>query len=174
MTHYSNYICIDCLIYIDYNILKKMNEYTSVQDEQTMTQYSYGTTGMVSYDGERAIYDKTEYAQVHELNGYIIWELSGDLNDDLSTQLLDAANAKLLNPTMDCASLDLSDSINALIGEAKPDGGGNGGASEIVFYPDFSNAKCLHDGLHSTWLQPGDMFNNAQVSRLLLLAILLF
>mmetsp|Transcript_43344 Transcript_43344/g.77906 ORF Transcript_43344/g.77906 Transcript_43344/m.77906 type:complete len:815 (-) Transcript_43344:179-2623(-) len=142
--------------------MDKKSEYTSVRDEQTMTQYAYGTTGMVSYDDERAICDKTEYAQVHDLNGYIIWELSGDLNDDLSTPLLDAANAKLLNPTMNCTSLDLSDSINALIGEAKPDGGGNGGASEIVFYPDFSNAKCLHDGLHSSWLQPGDMFNNAQ------------
>lgn len=35
----------------------------------------YGKTGLVSYDDERAICDKTEYAQVHNLNGYIIWEI---------------------------------------------------------------------------------------------------
>ena len=89
-----------------YNIVKKMSSLTSVRDEQTMTQYAYGEKGMVSYDDERAICDKTEYAQDHGLNGYIIWELSGDLMPDLSTPLLDAANAKLLNPNIDCASPD--------------------------------------------------------------------
>ena len=49
--------------------------WTSVRDEQTMTQYMYGSTGMVSYDDERAICDKTEYAQEYDLNGYIIWEI---------------------------------------------------------------------------------------------------
>lgn len=91
-----------------------MDELTSVRDEQTMTQYVYGSTGMVSFDDERAICDKTEYAQVHDLNGYIIWEISGDLMPDLSTPLLDAANAKLLNPDLDCASLDKSDIIMAM------------------------------------------------------------
>ncbi len=59
----------------DYNIMEKIDGMTSIRDEQTMTQYAYGTTGMVSYDDERAICDKTDYAQVHDLNGYIIWEL---------------------------------------------------------------------------------------------------
>ena len=76
-----------------------------------MTQYIYGDTGMVSYDDERSICDKTEYAQFHGLNGYIIWELSGDLMPDLSTPLLDAANAKLLDPDLNCASFDVSDSV---------------------------------------------------------------
>ena len=67
-------------LYLDQNILKKMNKCTSVWDEQTMTQYAYKSSGMVSYNDERAIYNKTEYVQIHELNGYIIWELSGDLN----------------------------------------------------------------------------------------------
>ena len=79
--------------------MDKIDELTTVRDEQTMTQYAYGSTGMVSYDDERAICDKTEYAQVHDLNGYIIWELSGDLMPDLTTPLLDAANAKLLDPS---------------------------------------------------------------------------
>ena len=67
-------------LYLDYNILKKMNEYASVWDEKTMTQYAYSSSGMVSYDDKRAICDKTKYAQVHGLNRYIIWELSGGLN----------------------------------------------------------------------------------------------
>jgi chitinase len=48
-----------------------------------MTQYAYSEKGMVSYDDERAICDKTEYAMDNNLNGYIIWELSGDLMEDL-------------------------------------------------------------------------------------------
>ena len=106
--------------YIDYNIVEKGGELTSVRDERTMTQYVYGKAAvdlpstLVSFDDERAICDKTEYAQVHGLNGYIIWEISGDLMPDLSTPLLDAANAKLLNPDLDCASLDKSDIIMAM------------------------------------------------------------
>ena len=106
--------------YIDYNIVEKGGELTSVRDERTMTQYVYGKAAvglpstLVSFDDERAICDKTEYAQVHDLNGYIIWEISGDLMPDLSTPLLDAANAKLLNPDLDCASLDKSDIIMAM------------------------------------------------------------
>ena len=73
-------VVVSIALYLDYNILKKMNEYTSVQDKQTMTRYAYTSSGMVSYNGERAICDKTEYAQIYELNRYIIWELSGDLN----------------------------------------------------------------------------------------------
>jgi chitinase len=56
---------------------------TTVRDERTMTQYAYSEKGMVSYDDERAICDKTEYAMDNNLNGYIIWELSGDLMEDL-------------------------------------------------------------------------------------------
>ena len=67
-------------LYSDYNILKKINEYTSVWDKQTMTQYADTSSGMVSDNDERAICDKTKYAQIHKLNRYIIWELSGDLN----------------------------------------------------------------------------------------------
>ncbi|KAL7524512.1 hypothetical protein ACHAXR_000607, partial [Thalassiosira sp. AJA248-18] len=113
-----------------YNIMDKMGEYTSVRDDQTMTQYMFGGTGMVSYDDERAICDKTHYAQVHNLNGYIIWELSGDLMPDLSTPLLDAANAKLLDPTMDCASLDLSDHIAMAMSETGSKSDGGASASE--------------------------------------------
>ena len=37
-------------LYLDYNILKKMSEYTNMWDEQTMTQYTYSSSGMVSYN----------------------------------------------------------------------------------------------------------------------------
>ena len=86
----------------DYNIMEKLNEgyLTTFRDEQTMTEVAYSEKGLVSYDDERAICDKTEYAMVHNLvstggyrrsrlmplllnippqNGYIIWELSGDI-----------------------------------------------------------------------------------------------
>jgi chitinase len=39
--------------------------------------------GFLSYDDERAICDKAEYAINENLNGFIIWEISGDVMDDL-------------------------------------------------------------------------------------------
>ena len=47
--------------------MDKMNEMTTYRDDQTMTEVAYSSTGMVSYDDERAICDKTEYAMVHNL-----------------------------------------------------------------------------------------------------------
>lgn len=53
----------------DYNIMEKLNEgyLTTFRDEQTMTEVAYSEKGLVSYDDERAICDKTEYAMVHNL-----------------------------------------------------------------------------------------------------------
>ena len=151
--------------------MDKMDELTSVRDEQTMTQYVYGSTGMVSFDDERAICDKTEYAQVHDLNGYIIWEISGDLMPDLSTPLLDAANAKLLNPDLDCASLDLSAYVKEVISEAHPDSpgyaaaaAGTGQASLTVYYPVYDVALCFNDGLEPDWMKADEMFGTLEVS----------
>lgn len=48
----------------------------SVRHEMTYTQYAYKDSingGLVSYDDEQAICDKTEYALENELNGFIIW-----------------------------------------------------------------------------------------------------
>jgi len=147
-----------------YNIMEKMGGLTSVRDEQTMTQYVYGKTGMVSYDDERAICDKTEYAQVHGLNGYIIWELSGDLMPDLTTPLLDAANAKLLSPNLDCASFDLSDDLasNTISPAAVLDDGIVSNDPETVYYPMFGSGSCAHDGLEPVWLRPTDLLGSAQ------------
>mmetsp|Transcript_29657 Transcript_29657/g.65706 ORF Transcript_29657/g.65706 Transcript_29657/m.65706 type:complete len:559 (+) Transcript_29657:60-1736(+) len=87
-----------------FNIMSKLGRMTTVRDDRTTTEYSYFKDGggMVSYDNEQAICDKTQYVIDHKLNGFIIWELSGDLMPDLSTPLLDAVNAKLASPEMKC------------------------------------------------------------------------
>ena len=59
-----------------FNIVDKLPEMVSVRHEMTYTQYAYKDSsngGLVSYDDEQAICDKTEYALENELNGFIIW-----------------------------------------------------------------------------------------------------
>jgi len=85
-----------------FNIAKKISEFTSVRDEETKTQIAYNSKSYLSYDDELAICDKTEYALNEDLHGFIIWEISGDLMDDFSTPLLDAANNRLNNPDKTC------------------------------------------------------------------------
>lgn len=99
----------------DYNILNKLSGFTTVRDELTKTQYAYNNVGFVSYDDERAICDKTEYALDRNLNGYIIWEISGDLMPDLSTPLLDAINNRLNKPGVRCDSVG-----STTVNEPKP------------------------------------------------------
>lgn len=79
-----------------YNILDKLPDMVSVRDDVTMTQYAFFEDGgIVSYDDNQAICDKVEYARQNELHGFLIWELSGDLTEDLMTPLLDVVNYKL-------------------------------------------------------------------------------
>ena len=85
-----------------FNIAAKIDQFTSVRDEQTMTQFAYNHAGWVSYDDERAICDKCEYALDNSLNGYIIWEISGDLMPDLSQPLLQACNDRINDPGLRC------------------------------------------------------------------------
>lgn len=58
-----------------FNIVKKINEFTSVRDEDTKTQIAYNAESFLSYDDELAICDKTEYALNEDLHGFIIWEI---------------------------------------------------------------------------------------------------
>ena len=76
------------------------------RDDVSRTQMAWfkDGTGFISFDDEQAICDKVEYVQVNNLNGFIIWELSGDVRQDLSTPLLDEVNRKLNNPNYDCAN----------------------------------------------------------------------
>jgi hypothetical protein len=86
-----------------FNIVAKLPSMTSVWDKKTWTQYAYFEDGgLVSFDNENAICAKVQYAIENNLAGFIIWELSGDLMDDLSTPLLDITNKKLLNPDLSC------------------------------------------------------------------------
>jgi chitinase len=61
--------------------------------------------GLVSFDDERAICDKVDYAQEKEIGGFIVWELSGDMLADLSTPLLDVVNMKLAHSSFECCTL---------------------------------------------------------------------
>jgi len=136
-----------------YNIHNLLSTMIQVRDEQTMTQIAYFSTGnMVSYDDERAICDKTQYAMDNGLLGYIIWELSGDLTDDLNTPLLDAANAKLVNPSLDCADIGSYHTVEAAAGGEA--------AVETEYYPHYDSGTCLSDGLAPSWLQNSAIFNN--------------
>lgn len=86
-----------------FNIVSKLPSMTQMWDEKTWTQIAYFEGGgLVSFDNENAICAKIEFMQKHNLNGGIIWELSGDVLEDLSTPLLDVINQKLLNPDMSC------------------------------------------------------------------------
>jgi GH18 family chitinase len=66
-----------------YNIMSQLSSMTSMRHEPSKTQYAYFSSaaggGLVSYDDEQAICDKTQYVMDNDLNGFIIWELSGDL-----------------------------------------------------------------------------------------------
>ncbi|EED95478.1 hypothetical protein THAPSDRAFT_268366 [Thalassiosira pseudonana CCMP1335] len=129
-----------------FNIVNKISQFTSVRDEQTHTQIAYNSAGLVSYDDERAICDKTEYAMDHNLNGYIIWEISGDILPDLSTPLLDATNDRLNNPNIKSgASPSKNDS-------PPPDYNGK-------WYPQAGS--CLQsDGTIPDWIKEADLFNH--------------
>jgi chitinase len=86
-----------------FNIVSKLSTMTSVWHEPSKTKYAYFSSGgFVSYDDERAICEKTDYVIQNDLNGFIIWELSGDLMPDLSTPLLNAVNDKLQHPSLSC------------------------------------------------------------------------
>ena len=92
-----------------FNIEDRLDEMTVVRDPVTRTQQAWFNdgSGYLSFDDQQAICDKVEYVLDQELNGFIIWELSGDVRSDLSTPLLDEVNRKLDYPqTHDCASAD--------------------------------------------------------------------
>ena len=149
-----------------FNIAAKINQFTSIRDEQTMTQIAYGSSGLVSYDDERAICEKTEYAMEHDLNGYIIWEISGDIMPDLSTPLLDATNYKLTNPDVSCAS---KYGEKVVVETTAATTGEDAGVSETVngnsnndgvnpFYAHLSTGVCVNDGKQYGYLKDDQLY----------------
>lgn len=79
-------------------LLEKLPDMVSFRDDITKTQVAYFNDdkgGLVSYDDNQAICDKIQYALSKNLHGYSIWDLTGDLTEDLVTPLLDIVNIKL-------------------------------------------------------------------------------
>jgi hypothetical protein len=175
---------------LDFNIKSKLSGFTSVRDEQTKTQYAYNDSGFVSYDDERAICDKTEYAMDNNLNGFIIWEISGDLMPDLSTPLLDATNNRLNKPDVRCGPVGPAPlnapkpppttptapvSVPNLPTNNDPAQNLNptpipiiplpAGGSALPFYPDFTSdgtrTGCRNDGNAPEWIT-SDMMKSSR------------
>jgi len=123
-----------------------MSQFTSARDPQTQTQYAFNANGFVSYDDPQAICDKTEYAIDHNLNGYIIWEISGDLLPDLSTPLLDATNDRLNGGSCAPDYSDLQPEDNAVVDTVT----GNSVVMDTIvgtgWYPNQGLGYCVNDG----------------------------
>jgi len=112
-----------------FNIFNKLSHMIQMRDNKSKTQYAYIShseqtaggpndpdglaqsmpEGLISFDDERAICDKVQYAQEKDLAGFIIWELSGDMLNDLQTPLLDITNRKLADPSIECCLLHSAD-----------------------------------------------------------------
>jgi len=93
-----------------FNIVNELSRMTTYRHENTQTQYAtFNTGGLVSYDDPRAICDKVAYANQRGMNGFLIWEISGDMidrgNGNMITPLIDAVNNKIRKPNFDCATL---------------------------------------------------------------------
>ena len=133
--------------------MDKLSQFTSIRDPVTKTQYMYNSQGFVSYDDELAICDKTEYAVDHGLNGYIIWEISGDLLLDKSTPLLDATNDRL--------NTDERCNPDEPIGDAQEIGGSTTSTTigSSSWYPSQSLGYCLNDGKElELFIKPSQIF----------------
>jgi len=103
-----------------FNIEKRLPEMTQMRHEASKTQMAwFSGGGFISFDDEQAICDKVEYVLENDLNGFIIWELSGDVREDLSTPLLDEVNLKLNNPNRQCSA-----SSSAFTADNAEEGGG--------------------------------------------------
>lgn len=127
----------------DYNIAKKLSQFTSVRDEQTMTQYAYNQGSFLSFDDERSICDKTEYAMNNDLYGFIIWELSGDVMDDRSTPLLDAVVNRLSDPMTPC-----DPDAPSLLETSSVD----------YWYPHQTSGICIRDGKQPNYFTADQLF----------------
>ncbi|KAL9190865.1 hypothetical protein ACHAXT_000571 [Thalassiosira profunda] len=149
-----------------FNIVDKISQFTTVRDPVTSTQFAYNNVGFLSYDDPRAICDKTEYAIDEDLNGYIIWEISGDLLSDLRTPLLDAMDDRLKHPGVRCKS--------ANYGSGNP-GPANDGAMHqsddavvttgAQWYPNQASlgAYCVNDGKQlEYYVAPDQIYPSAE------------
>lgn len=99
----------------------------------------------------------TLFYRVHYL--FLTWELSGDLLDDGSTPLLDAANKKLADPSINCADMG----VGAIATYDEAAGTTDEEAVETTkFYPHFDSSTCLSDGLQPSWLQASEIYDTVE------------
>ena len=76
--------------------------------------------------------------------------------EDLSTPLLDAANAKLSNPSLDCSNMT---HVSSAENNEKDQN------SSYLYYPLFDgSSSCVNDGSQPSHYSSSDMFDNKEVS----------
>merc|ERR1712130_196967 len=99
-----------------FNIEAKLDQMVVVRDDVSHTAQASFKDGSsyLSFDDQHAICDKVQYCIDEDLNGFIIWELTGDVRTDLSTPLLDEVNMKLAYPNTkvcggDTRSMDMDE-----------------------------------------------------------------
>ena len=80
---------------------------------------------------------------------------------DLSTPLLDAANAKLLDPGLDCADYHNVETKDT------SDGDVNTGASNLIYFPQYSKGLCKSAEQQPESIQSSQIHKSAEVSLLL-------
>ena len=129
-----------------FNIMAQLPSMNHIWDKTTWTDWaSFNSGGSVSFDSENAICAKTNYAIENGLNGFIIWELSGDVMSDLSTPLLDIVNKKLASPAYSCGELgyypEEGDSTLVLAQPSSVDATGTQPAYDTVLSPGSSPSQ---------------------------------
>lgn len=142
-----------------HNILDSLPDMVSLRDDVTKTQYAYfeGKGGIVSFDDNQAICDKVQYAREKQLHGFLIWELSGDLTEDLNTPLLDVVNFKLeQGDSFDCElfRLETRDESGEVVGKnaEEPD----------PWYANWETGECVSDGKQPAWEKEENLFRRKE------------
>ncbi|KAK9995570.1 hypothetical protein SO802_020256 [Lithocarpus litseifolius] len=76
---------------MDYNDIMKFNDRHAhvVDDDKTVSAYSYDGYDWVGYDSTKSIKGKVQYAKDHELGGYFFWALGMDKDYILPKQALE-------------------------------------------------------------------------------------
>ncbi|KAL8255336.1 hypothetical protein R6Q59_033557 [Mikania micrantha] len=74
----------DSMSYAQVEASNADNNATVVFDEETVSVYSVAGTTWISYDDERSIQRKVEYARDQNIGGYFFWQILGDLNQRFS------------------------------------------------------------------------------------------
>jgi len=142
-----------------YNILDQLPNMTSIRDDATKTQVAYFEDGgILSFDDSQAVCDKVEYGRENELHGYMVWELAGDLTDDLNTPLLDVINHKLdQGDVFDCElwRLETRDANGEVIGLKPRD-------PNPWYVATWESGTCVNDGMQPEWESEDNLFRRKE------------